>query len=237
MADVSSKESLRLLAEARAVLSGFLSLHFLSLPDQAFVRQVRSGDFQSFLEQLARDENIQAEISQGARLMSSFLKERAGSGEAQLSETLGVDRTRLYRGVSPTYGPPPPYEAVWNSDAVKQNEFLQRIARIYQEDGLTPSADIHERLDYLGIELAYIEHLARAEAKKLESGKIRSADKLRERQKMFLHEHLLNWLPKFVEKALLYAGTDFYRGHLLMLRGFVSEQAEILSTIASAAPE
>jgi TorA maturation chaperone TorD len=185
------------------------------------------------LEKLISDENIHPEISKGAKLMSDFIANSASSDEKQLSETLGVDRTRLYRGVSPTYGPPPPYEAVWSTDPAKQNEFLQRIASMYQQDGLALDPDIHERVDYVGIELAYLEQLARDEAKSLKAKNYKMAGTLLERQKTFLVEHLGNWVPKFVEKALEYVQTDFYRGHLLMLRGFILDQGEILSEVTS----
>ena len=40
----------------------------------------------------------------------------------------------------------------------------------------------------------------------------------------------------FVERVLAEARTDFYHGHLLMLRGFILEQAEVFSLIAPARP-
>jgi len=46
-----------------------------------------------------------------------------------------------------------------------------------------------------------------------------------------MHEHLGNWVPGFVAKALTIADTDFYRGHLMMLRGFLSAEEERLQVI------
>lgn len=232
-----SAAELRLLAEARAAFSAFLNLHFLNLPDGAFVDEIRSAGYKSMLEQFAQDVDVQAEISEGARLMLEFIVGNAGVEAKQLSETLGIDRTRLYRGVSPAYGPPPPYEAEWSGDSVNLPEFLQKLARSYHQDGLAGADDTHDRLDYVGVELAYVEFLAQQEAVQLESGDLAAARQLLERQNLFFQGHLVAWVPKFVEKALEYARTDFYRGHLHMLRGFLLEQGGLLPLLLSDAGE
>lgn len=228
-----SIDDLNLLAEARASFCAFINLHFLILPDIKFVKNVRGMEYAAFLGKLDQDINIHPDIVQGARLMKSFLDQNGKLDEEQFSKALGVDRTRLYRGVSPTYGPPPPYEAVWTIDPDKHSALLQQIATIYHQDGLTQAQDLPERGDYIGIELDYIENLARKEAKLLKSNKFKPANALFERQRSFLEEHLMKWVPRFVESALGFVKTDFYHGHLLMLQGFILEQVEIFSTIST----
>ncbi len=64
-------------------------------------------------------------------------------------------------------------------------------------------------------------------------GKTEKARSLLVEQQKFFHEHLESWVPAFIQKALEYVKTDFYHGHLLMVNGFIKEQAGIFSTISS----
>jgi len=60
------------------------------------------------LKFIPQDEAVNEDIASGAKLMESYLEATQGDKPAQLAEKLGVDRTRIYRGLSPSYGPPPP---------------------------------------------------------------------------------------------------------------------------------
>jgi TorA maturation chaperone TorD len=183
------------------------------------------------LEALVNDESAGADIVTGASLMRGFLDKSRNDDPLQLAENLGVDRTRLYRGVSPTYGPPPPYEMVW-STTWQEISLLQTLAGIYREMGMTPAPEAHERLDYIGVELDFMRELALREATAWESDPPAAAAKLLESQQAFMTEHLAGWPAAFVEKALEWVKTDFYKGHLLMLRGFIaSEQQELASLV------
>lgn len=224
----------QVLAKARAAFCNFLTLEFLHLPDQDFVAKIQSGEVRGFLAGLAKDEDVHADIAEGAALMSAFLETNAATSADELSNLLGVDRTRLYRGVSPSYGPPPPYESVWNQAATAANKFLAEIAAVYKADGLGLAEDAYERPDYLGVELAFLETLATRELKALKGNETKQAIKLVERQQWFVKTHLVSWVPLFIGKALEFAKTDYYRGHLLMLRGFLLDQAEVLASLTEA---
>jgi TorA maturation chaperone TorD len=218
------------IARARAAFSSFLNIHFNVLPDEKFVRQMRQKEIISMLQLLPKDASVQEDIAAGAALMGKFLQETRDDKPTELSEKLGVDRTRLYRGVSPTYGPPPPYEMVWSKNWIDVS-LLQALASIYRENGLAPSIEIVDRLDYIGLELEFIHTLAMRETEAREAAKTEKADALLFVQKQFFYEHLVPWVPSFVNKALEDAKTDFYSGHLLMLRGFIGEQGKIFSKI------
>jgi len=220
------------LARARAAFSSFLTIHLNVLPDEKFVKQMRRKEISSMLELLPKDESVNEELSSGASLMYKFLKETSKETPAELSQKLGVDRTRLYRGLAPTYGPPPPYEMVW-SQKWQDVALLQALAALYRENGLAQSTEIIDRMDYLGVELEFIHALSARETDAWDTGKMENASSLFVEQRKFFQEHLESWVPGFVEKAFEYVKTDFYHGHLLMLQGFIKEQAGIFSTISS----
>ncbi len=218
-------------ARARAAFYSFLSVHFTTLPDAAFVERMRDGDVTLMLEALVNDAATDADIVTGASLMRAYLNQTRSEDLSKLTENLGVDRTRLYRGVSPTYGPPPPYEMVW-SKTWQDIRLLEALARIYHEAGMTPSPEMHERLDYVGVELDFMRELALREAAAWESNTPATVSELLEAQHAFMMEHLGEWPSVFVEKALEWAKTDFYKGHLLMLRGFIANEQQELTSLA-----
>jgi putative dimethyl sulfoxide reductase chaperone len=224
------------IARTRAAFNSFLSVHFTSLPDVAFVERMRHGDLTAMLEALVNDESTEGNIATGASLMRDYLNKTRNDDTAELSQALGVDRTRLYRGLSPTYGPPPPYEMVW-SKTRSDVSLLVELAGTYREMGMSPSPEVVERMDYIGVELDFMRELALREATDWESNSLESARKLLEVQDTFMNQHLKDWVPLYVDEVSKRADTDFYRGHLLMLRGFItSEHAELASLMEETSP-
>lgn len=215
------------IAQARAAFLSFLSLHFNTLPDTAFVAHLRDGELSAVLDALMNDPSIPAEIAAGARLMVDYLEQTRAEDPSKLSETLGVDRTRLYRGVAQGFGPPPPYEMVWSKTG-EGFGVLQKVAGVYREAGLETSPDAQERLDYIGIELDFVRELALREADAWQAGSVEVARELLKAQQTFIDEHLGQWVPPFIQKAQEYVETDFYRGHMAMLQGYLAEEAQAL---------
>jgi len=181
-----------------------------------------------------QNEDTNPDVRRGAALMHDFIQKTMDIGTRQLSEALGVDRTRLYRGVSPNYGPPPPYEAVWKTTDASDTTVLQEPAATYRESGLVLSEDAHELLDYISVELDYMIQLIQREVMAWSGGIGKDACEAVERQNRFLMDHLSQWVPAFIAKAEEHAETDFYHGHLMMLRGFLSEESERLSVLTEA---
>ena len=231
-----SPDDLAEAARARAAFCAFLNVHFTTLPDLGFVERIRSQEFTSVLEALAGNPDVEGELAAGASAMLSFIRSNTDTAANQLSDTLGVDRTRLYRGVSPTYGPPPPYEAVWAKGVTNVAGVLQVIAGIYRQNGVSVAPEATERADYIGIELDFVRVLASREAEAWGANDAATARALLAEQSAFLTRHLAGWAPDFIEKALTMAETDFYRGHLRMLRGFLVAEAARLQAAAGTAP-
>ena len=215
---------------ARASFIAFLNMHFNRLPDAAFVEQVRGAEFTGALDSLATSSDVEPEVATGARLMLEHIRAKAALDLSQASDDLGVDRTRLYRGVSPSYGPPPPYEAVWRKDMRSVPEFLQELAGTYRQAAVGLASDAGERLDYIGVQLDFVRLLAEREAAAWEGGDEAEAARQLQSELAFFKSHLANWTGYFIEAALKRAETDFYRGHLQMVRGFIHSETERLAS-------
>lgn len=223
-----NEQELAEIAKTRATFLAFLNVHFTTLPDATFVQRIRSDEFLSVLQALAGDEMLSADLTTGAALMRDYVRATLDMAVPQLSDALGVDRTRLYRGVSPQYGPPPPNEAVWIKSNDSVSAVLVAIAEVYRQSEMAVAPSAHERLDYIGVELDFHYQLAQCEADAWLAGDSIKARGLLKRQAGFIREHLLQWVPAYIAKALTMVETDFYRGHLKMVGAFlVEEQARL----------
>ncbi len=225
-----AEERLLDLTRARASFYGFVNLHFMELPDERFAASLREAEFISALESLAQSHDVHREIARGVSLMGSYLTATGNCPPRELSQQLGVDRTRLYRGVSPTYGPVPPYEALWIGKN-RGSDVLPEMAGIYQSSGFALQEGIQERLDYIGVQLSYMEQLATREIETREAGRKEEVRAVLTCEKAFLEDHLGKWIPSFVKSALERAQTDFYRGHLYMLQGFIEQEREVMDKL------
>ncbi|MBU2498582.1 MAG: molecular chaperone TorD family protein [Proteobacteria bacterium] len=224
------------LSKSRASFYAFLNIHFTDLPDQQFASELRKEAFRAALHDLEGDRAVRPEIARGAALMEAYLKGAKDLDARTLAERLGVDRTRLYRGVSPGYGPAPPYEALWVQKEGDLTALLQRISRAYADGGFILKDAVHERVDYIGIQFDYLEQLVLKEISARESGEEKTVRRLLKHQNAFLLEHLGQWVPRFVASALTYARTDFYKGHLHMLNGFIEEEGERIAWLIGPEP-
>lgn len=221
------------LAKARLSFYVFLNVHFMDLPNEEFAHALREEEFGSVLEELGENNEVHLEIIEGVSLMRAYLGDTMACADAELAVRLGLDRTRLYRGVSPDYGPPPPYESLWTGKS-KDSRVLQEMARIYHEGGFTLQADVQERLDYIGIQLSYLERLVMKEIAAREAGDEETVRVALDCEREFMRDHVGTWVPNFVSSALDHAQTDFYRGHLHMLKGFIEQEKEVLGRIPDA---
>jgi TorA maturation chaperone TorD len=215
-------------AKARASFYAFLSIHFTELPDESFAAALRNQEFDRVLEELELSKGVHPEIAGGASLMRAYLKIARSIDDGELAKRLGKDRTRLYRGVSPHHGPVPPYEALWIGRD-KESRVLQEMAGIYGQSGFVLKAHVRERLDYIGIQMNYLERLVMDEVSAREADDKEMVDRVLGQEREFIWNHLGKWVPKFVLSALDHAPIDFYRGHLHMLKGFIEQEKGTVS--------
>ena len=215
------------LTKARASFYVFLNIHFMQLPDAPFVRALRDEAFCAVLKELELSKEVRPEIAQGASLMQTYLESRKDLDDAELAKGLGLDRTRLYRGVSPHHGPTPPFEALWIGEG-ETSSVLQEMANIYAQGGFALKPEVHERLDYIGIQMNYLEGVVMNEISAREAGDKERVHKALDRERAFMANHFGKWTPKFILSALDHARTDFYRGHLYMLKGFIEQEKDTL---------
>lgn len=143
-----------------------------------------------------------------------------GNDKENLYELLGVEWTKLFRGIKPGYGPPPPKESSYK--LLNKNSLIDEYAHF----GLEISPSIHEEADYLGVELDFLSQVINREKLCWELGLEEEAYQLMNTEHLFLINHLWSWVPKYCVEALPFASHDFGEGIIYLTRGFLHTEME-----------
>ncbi len=106
--------------------------------------------------------------------------------------------TRLFLG--PGRPVAHPYESVYREGRTMGNTTLD-VRQWLAGEGLTPSD--RSLPDHVGVELAFMSHLAACEARAWDAGDEAGAQDYVVRQGDFMREHLAVWLPQFCRRVLL----------------------------------
>lgn len=213
-------------AQSRSVAYGFLAWLFLDNPDRAFIDAMMTQEEMLRAGVLDDGEEISPAILSGLRQIRSDIAKYSESSIDDLCIELGIQRTRLLRGIDPGYGPPPPYEAVYRCPGdCQESELMLRITAFYQEAGAQLPYGQRERLDYLGCELDLMRFMCAEEVERREDGDIDAAEKMRQLQYSFLKEHLLVWVPTFCSVAQQDPRVEFYHGVVTMMGAYLQEDA------------
>lgn len=141
---------------------------------------------------------------------------RAALGDPKALEALEVDYTRLFAGVGKRYGAPAPFESVaLESRLMGDTTFAVEAA--YREAGFDAPVPEAGPPDHLGAELRFLSLACYREMEMWQAGDRAAAAGWVERERRFLDEHLLAWVPRHCERLAPIAGTPFYRAAVSLI--------------------
>jgi TorA maturation chaperone TorD len=217
-----SHSDLAFLAESRSKVYGFLSQIYLNSPDKAMTNRILDANYEAFQVYWKDPIETPKLVSEGFREIRDFVEASKEILLQDVQKELSVEYTRLFRGIKRFYGPPPPYESVYIKEGVVMGNITVNVLSKYSEVGLkVPDHLKGEMPDHIGFELDYLRYLCEEESKSLKDEKIRDGISLKEKQIKFILEHVVTWVPSFVEIALEHATSGFYKGVLMLTKGFV----------------
>lgn len=207
------------------LLSGF----YMERPGEEFIAKLQTAKFRNTLEILSSSEN--SKIAEAAELFRAFLDSIRNTPIEEVAVELGVDFTRLFRGIKKGYSPPPPYESLWRGEDRIMGEWTLKVLEKYQNSGI--SMDMRDEIpDYIGIELKFMSLLCFHEANCWKEIKIENALRFLEMEAQFLRDHLGVWVPAYVTSAMESAKTLFYKAALHLTVGVLEmEQSGLMSML------
>ncbi len=164
----------------------------------------------------------QPDVIEGLSILQTW--GRAGLDDRAFEELQG-DYTKLFIGTGNIIVPP--WESVYfNEERLLFQEQTLEVRNWYRHFGLEAECLNHDPDDHIGLELAFLVHLAQLGLKALEQNSLTNLNQILDAQKEFLSEHLLKWGLVFCNQAIDEASTLFYKGLALILRGALMELAQ-----------
>jgi anaerobic sulfite reductase subunit A len=134
---------------------------------------------------------------------------RLARSQADGLTALAVDRTNLLAGVMHKGTVSAPYESAFLGTAMNSDQVID-VTQCYQEAGLEEFSLELGPPDYLGSELRFMAFLAFQEMQAYKAGDAGLAAQWQLRERYFLDEHVLNWVPAHCELLSGIAKTPFY---------------------------
>ena len=131
------------------------------------------------------------------------------NGRGNEINDLCVDFARLF--VGPYALLSPPYGSVYLEGERKvMGNSTMDVRMRYGDAGLELAADFKEPPDHIAAELEFMYYLSFKEVEAFSNSNIETAIGFIQKQKSFLEDHLMAWMPEFINSIIKYAESPFY---------------------------
>ena len=125
---------------------------------------------------------------------------------------------------------PTPYESVFTSeDGLLMQEARDDVYRFFREAGIGADEKLQTPEDHLSFEFEFMALMAERTLASFEAGEVDQAKQAIVVQQDFHEHHLANWIGVYTDCLENCAQTKFYQGLAKVTRGFVAEDAAMLT--------
>ncbi len=213
--------SIDMLITNRASMYLFLARCFRIEVDQIFLDQLAQMDFGI--------ESDQPEIAEGYRMLMDYL---AQVSSGTLTD-LAVDYASVFLAAGKLEGHSAfPYESVYTSpDKLIMQDARDQVLKLYRDEGLDRSDELDVPEDHIALELEFMAYLCQKTHDALMADQVEIAVEYLTKQKHFLEQHLLNWIPAFSADTQQSAHTDFYRAVAKVLGGYLEMEQTLIGQL------
>lgn len=223
MVEINGCVNLSELIQGRVSVYELLSRLFLVEVDQPFLDQLRGADFRLDVDN--------QDIDEGYALFRKF---QQGVNENTLLD-LAVDYVRTFIGAgqdgdSAAY----PYESVYTSpDRLIMQDARDEVLALYRSEGMGKADHFPDPEDHIALQLSFMAHLNHRALELFDAGKHQEAVAYLLKQRDFLDNHLLDWVPAFCSNMRRFAQEDLYLGLAKVTRGFLVVEKDVIADLLS----
>ncbi|RXJ70156.1 hypothetical protein CRV08_00910 [Halarcobacter ebronensis] len=201
--NIENKENIASTLQNDAEIFALLSSFYLTNPNGVYVKGI---------SQLEIDDIKDGSIKKELKKIRDYA---AICGEDESEENmleLKRDWTKLFRGISPTYGPKPPYAQLYKNSI--STDFLSSLAELYLDVGYKGYEKINDRLDYIGVVLDALTIITLLRKKSIEQDNEVEYKRLSLIFDSVVHQYFTSWFEEFRNLAVAHVKTAFYDGAL-----------------------
>ncbi len=190
------------LALCRATLYSALALGFRPPTEETIARLTSETNVEALAEAAAiLDPNGEENLASAARGPGAVKPLSAG----ELSESFQRFFGHTAQGVAP------PYETEYGTETLfQQPQEMGDLMGFYRAFGLKLKTEVHERADHVSCECEFLCFLALKEAYALEHGDTPMLEETRKATRLFLRDHLGNFVPAFTKRLAREDRGGFY---------------------------
>lgn len=216
------QDALRLLLEERTVAYDLLRIVFQAEPSREFVQTLAEDPLTSIFSFADGEQSILT----GCNQVSNYFADINVIDEQEY-QRLHWDYTKMFIGPHELIAPP--WESAYTSkERLLFQEITLQVRKAYLKHHFIPKQYLHEADDHIGLELDFMYLLAKQTLEALQKDDLETTLSLLGEQRGFLQQHLRIWIPRFADKIIDGADTDFYRGMANVLKGMVVVDENIL---------
>lgn len=145
-------------------------------------------------------------------------------------EPLKVDFSKLF--VGPYKLSAAPYGSVYlESERKMMGDSTQDARNRYREAGLDTAKTFKDAPDHISAELEFMYYLIFKEIEAFASSDIEEAIDFIQKQKSFLEDHLMAWVPAFAETIIEFSENPFYTNLANATTAFLEENHRIVCSV------
>ncbi len=205
------------------LLFSLLGKMLLQIPEKSWLQPLIDEDL--FTE--APFAGQQTDVIAGLALLENWSREYVDDIPLEIITDLKADYTRLFTGLIKI--PVAPWESVFfTEERLVFQEQTQDVRAWYKRYGMKVNNAYKEPEDHVGLELAFMGHLAKLGLAALGENNQIVFEQSLAAQREFAAKHLFLWVPLWCNLIGEHAQTKFYRGLALIVRGALNELATLL---------
>ncbi|ENM5763066.1 molecular chaperone TorD [Vibrio mimicus] len=213
-------QELKILNEKRAEIYWWLSSLFIKELSEQDITHYHSAEIRTFLSGLADEESLADDV----RSLIDALNRLQDRQDAQLE--LAADFCDLF--LKSDRDSALPYASVYTDKGLLNGKPAQQMRQLLATHGVKVDQNLNEPADHLAIQLDFLAHLVISTNQFEQNSEVNAALQV---QSDFISQHLLTWLPVFVERCTQFDTFGLYAAVARLALAFVKQDQGFLDEL------
>ncbi|MEH0372671.1 molecular chaperone TorD [Vibrio mimicus] len=213
-------QELKILNEKRAEIYWWLSSLFIKELSEQDITHYHSAEIRTFLSGLADEESLADDV----RSLIDALNRLQDRQDAQLE--LAADFCDLF--LKSDRDSALPYASVYTDKGLLNGKPAQQMRELLAAHEVKVDQNLNEPADHLAIQLDFLAHLVISTNQLEQISEVNAALQV---QSDFISQHLLTWLPVFVERCTQFDTFGLYAAVARLALAFVKQDQGFLDEL------
>lgn len=213
-------QELKILNEKRAEIYWWLSSLFIKELSGQDITHYHSAEIRTFLSGLADEESLADDV----RSLIDALNRLQDRQDAQLE--LAADFCDLF--LKSDRDSALPYASVYTDKGLLNGKPAQQMRELLAAHEVKVDQNLNEPADHLAIQLDFLAHLVISTNQLEQNSEVNAALQV---QSDFISQHLLTWLPVFVERCTQFDTFGLYAAVARLALAFVKQDQGFLNEL------